>query len=141
MLNITFISGPPASGKTYTARIMQSMFPSHRSKILNIANNGIEFYWKHKDQYDLFIFEEATNQSKIQNFIESIIVSYSNYANDPEGQVIMDEYGNPVLKAITNVIIVSQEKIDGFDFYKNNWNGKNGIKINEIILTKSYQPC
>jgi hypothetical protein len=104
MLQITFLTGKPASGKTYIAKTIFQMFPKPR-KIYLYGNNKSDIkkaFGKYQQNYDLVVIDEA----RLCN-AKSIIKLYDNYCTMHYDYTLQIEID--VLKSDFNVIICSQD--------------------------------
>jgi cytidylate kinase len=134
MLNIILISGPPGSGKTYTANIIASTMPDQNRVYQNTFINFshiFEFTTREGHlYYDLIIVEEFENYIDIPYKIKKMIFEYNSYYIDPTGKKF--------LKPNLSIIFISQKKID-IDL-PNYLRGRNNITGREIILQTFKSP-
>lgn len=135
MLNITFLIGPPASGKTFIARQMMSMFPEHRTIVASWSDKKrLSSILKHREFYNAICIEEADN--RILAKLEEMIVMHSTDIYDPVDQTFSNEK-----TGILNILVCGQKiKItDSLNYYRYNW--RHRVNINIINLPKPYAPC
>ena len=103
MLNITFLVGPAASGKSYLARQMMSMFREYRTISIHSSNKKTMYkVLKNQMLYDVLLIEEANK--KMLRRLEYLVISYDNSYTD-----VITHMSTGVKKPNFNILICSQD--------------------------------
>jgi hypothetical protein len=144
MLNIITITGPAASGKTYTALAMASMFSRFRVKRLNFNNltgQEINFmcYAGPERYYDLIILDECRKSKKLEGIVSRMITNYDPFVKD----LLSGDHCDPkVFRLNTNVLILSQDRLN-INPWVEHISEENqrylSVSVSEIILKNSIK--
>ena len=136
MLNITFISGPPGSGKTYTANLMAASCHADRVLKLNYQDYKKAFNFIQRDAFlffDCIIIDDCHENVK---FITEFEWLYNTYSNDYSVELQFGNKNGWMEKSNLHLIIISQKRLKGIAPYMGL--NHNARKVKELILTNAF---